>query len=54
MAEVKDTIRGSTPISGVIITPNAKDANKSVMTIINEADLKTGVPDFIIRQALKD
>ena len=54
MAEVKDTIRGSTPISGVIITPNDKDANKSVMTIINEADLKTGVPDFIIRQALKD
>lgn len=44
-----DTIRGTTPISGVIITPNPKDKNKSDMTIINEADLKTGIPDFIIR-----
>jgi hypothetical protein len=52
--EEKAVVRATSPIAGVILRPDENDPNKTNMTIISEADLKVGVPDFIVRQALKD
>ena len=47
--EEKGVIRGTTPITGIILKPDENDPNKTIMTVIIEADFKVGVPDFIIR-----
>jgi hypothetical protein len=47
-------IRGESPISGYFMIPNKDDPNKCYCYMINEVDLKTSVPNFILRQAQKD
>lgn len=47
--EVKDVIRGSTPLSGFHIKPCPDNPKKCDITIINEVDLKTSIPDFVLR-----
>ena len=46
--------RGDAPIRGWVIIPNQNDPSKSYCYIVNEVDLKTVVPNFILRQAQKD
>ena len=52
--EAKDVIRGATPLSGFHIKPHSNNPNKCDITIINEVDLKTSIPDFVLRQVFKD
>ena len=52
--EVKDVVRGATPLSGFHIQPVAGNPNRCKITIVNEVDLKTAIPDWILRTILKD
>ena len=48
-------VRAETPISGMWFKPNPKDpANKTLAYMINEVDPKAALPDFAMRQVMKD
>jgi hypothetical protein len=49
--ENKGLVRGELPISGYVMTPDKDDPNKSYVYVINEVDLKSSVPNFLLRQA---
>lgn len=49
-----DATRGETPISGFILIPDRDDNNATNVYVINELDLKTSLPGYLIRQAYKD
>lgn len=46
--------RADCPISGIMLVPNKDDPNKTYAYVVNEVDLKTSLPGFLIRQAFKD
>jgi hypothetical protein len=52
--ETPGVIRAYTAISGVMLKPDPSDANKCIMYTCVEIDLKGGIPEFAMRQALKD
>ena len=54
MPEKPGVIRADTPISGMMFKPNPQDPNKTIAYICNEVDIKGVVPDFAMRQVLKD
>lgn len=47
-------IRGECPISGWLIEPANKEQTKSNVYIVNEIDQKGHIPDFAVRQVMKD
>lgn len=52
--EVHGVTRGDMPISGLMLVPNKDDPSKTYAYVINEVDLKTSLPGFLVRQAFKD
>ena len=48
------TTRGDMPISGLILKPVKGEPNKTYCYIINEVDLKTTLPGFLLRTVYKD
>lgn len=54
MDEVHGVTRGDMPISGLMLVPNKNDPGKTYAYVINEVDLKTSLPGFLVRQAFKD
>ena len=51
--EVANTIRGATPINGILIKPDPSDSNKCTLYQCSEIDLK-GIPDWALKQAFTD
>ena len=49
-----DATRAESPISGTILIPDKLNPNKTYMYVINELDLKTSLPGYLIRSAYKD
>lgn len=47
-------IRGESPISGWIIEPANAEMTKSYCYVINEVDQKGQIPEFAMRQVIKD
>jgi hypothetical protein len=54
MPEQPNTVRAESPMSGYIIAPKPGDPTKSIVTLINELNLKGVIPEFAMRQAAKD
>ena len=54
IAENSGVVRAYTALSGYIIKPDPNDPNKSFISMCNEIDLKGGIPEFAMRQVLKD
>ena len=49
-----EATRAESPISGTILIPDKTNPNKTYMYVINELDLKTSLPGYLIRSAYKD
>ena len=49
-----DATRADSPISGTILIPDKSNPKKTYMYVINELDLKTSLPGYLIRSAYKD
>jgi hypothetical protein len=55
MPEQSGVIRAYTALSGIMLKPDPVDPeNKCIMSSCVEIDLKGGIPDFILKTALKD
>ena len=52
--EKDSVIRGDCPLAGFLLKPDPTNKNKTNVTIVNEVDLKSSIPDFALRQVLKD
>jgi hypothetical protein len=46
--------RGEIAIGGLLLVPNKDDPNKSYAYVMQEADLKTSLPAYILRSAFRD
>ena len=51
---VAGVVRAFTAMSGFILKPHPGNPNKTDISMMVEVDLKAGIPDFAMRQALKD
>ena len=51
---VAGVVRAYTALSGWILKPHPGDPKKTDVSMMVEVDLKAGIPDFAMRQALKD
>lgn len=47
--EKDSVIRGECPLAGFLLKPDPQDKNKTIITIVNEVDLKSSIPDFALR-----
>ena len=50
----KGIVRGTSPLGGYIITPNADDPNKSYVKFLLELNFGGNIPDFAVRTAFRD
>lgn len=50
----KGTVRAETPVGGCLFKVDPNDPNKTMMTLVNEVDLKGSIPDFVLKVAFKD
>ena len=54
MKENDGVIRGDIAIGGLLIEPVPGNPGKSYLYVMQEADLKSSVPSFLLKPALKD
>lgn len=54
LPEQSGIVRAYTAISGVLLKPDPSNPNRCMMYTCVEIDLKGGIPEFAMRQVLKD
>jgi hypothetical protein len=52
--EMAGVVRAESPISGYLMQPINGDRSRTMVTVINEVDMKGHIPEWAMRTVMKD